>query len=288
MPATDTRTAYVNGEFLPVADAKVSIFDRGFLFGDGIYEVAAVLDGKLVDSASHLARLERSTGEIGISLHLSAEEIESLQRELIKLNRLEEGLVYLQVTRGTADRDFAYASDMKPNLTLFTQEKNIANVQIKTGYAVKTVPDLRWTRRDIKSICLLAQVMAKQAAAEAGCQEAWMLEEDGQVTEGASSTAYIVTNDDKIVTRANSQKTLPGCTRLALLELAKEENLIIEERPFSLEEAFAAKEAFVTSATSFVMPVVTIDNKLIAEGKPGRLAMRLRELYIDFAKRTAV
>ncbi|GHC63810.1 D-amino-acid transaminase [Limoniibacter endophyticus] len=288
MPQADTRIAYVNGAFLPASEASVSIFDRGYLFGDGIYEVAAVIDGKLVDSASHLARLKRSTGEINIKLHLSEEEIENLQRKLIEKNKLKEGLVYLQVTRGTADRDFTYPDDMKPNLTMFTQEKMVSNVAIKTGYAVKSVPDLRWTRRDIKSTCLLAQVLAKQIAKEAGCQEAWMVEDDGLVTEGGSSTAYIVTADDKIITRANSQKTLPGCTRLALLELATEENLAIEERPFSLEEAFAAKEAFVTSASSFVMPVVRIDEKSIGNGEPGPLAMRLRELYIDFAKRTAV
>ena len=282
--------AYVNGAFVPISEAKVSVLYRGFLFADGIYEVAAVLDGKLIDNASHLARLERSVGEISLKLPESLERIEAIQKELVKRNSLVNGMVYLEVTRGAdSGRDFAFPkADVKPTLIMFTSVKDIVNAQsAKTGIGVITVPDLRWTRRDIKSVALLAQVLAKQAAAEANAGEAWMIE-DGKVTEGGSSSCFILTQDDVIVTRQNGSEILPGCTRKAVVKLAEERQLRVEERAFSVEEALAAKEAFITSATVFVQAVVTIDGKKVGNGKPGPMTDRLREIYVDFARATAV
>jgi D-alanine transaminase len=281
--------AYVNGSFVPMSEAKVSILDRGFLFADGIYEVAAVLDGKLIDNASHLARLERSVGEISLKLPETIERIQEIQKELVARNNLVNGMVYLEVTRGAdKGRDFAFPKDVTPTLIMFTSVKDIIHAEsAKTGIGVITVPDLRWTRRDIKSVALLAQVLAKQAAAQAGAGEAWMIE-DGKVTEGGSSSAFIVTQDDVLVTRQNGSEILPGCTRKAVVALAEERQLRVEERAFSVEEALAAKEAFITSATVFVQAVVSIDGKKVASGKPGPMANRLREIYVDFARATAV
>jgi D-alanine transaminase len=281
--------AYVNGSFVPLSEAKVSILDRGFLFADGIYEVSAVLDGKLVDNASHLARLERSVGEIALPLPESIERIIAIQKELIARNKLDSGLVYIEVTRGAdRGRDFAFPKGVKPTLIMFTSVKDIVNAEsAKRGIAVITVPDIRWTRRDIKSVALLAQVLAKQAAAEAGAGEAWMIE-DGKVTEGGSSSAFILTQDDVIVTRQNGSEILPGCTRKAVVKLAEERQLRVEERAFSVDEALGAKEAFITSASLFVQPVVSIDGKTVANGRPGPVATRLREIYIDFAKATGI
>jgi D-alanine transaminase len=284
------QIAYVNGSFVPLTEAKVSILDRGFLFADGIYEVAAVLDGRLVDNASHLARLKRSVGEISLALPEALDRIQEIQKELVARNHLVNGMVYLEVTRGAdLERDFAFPKgDVSPTLIMFTTVKDIVNApSAKTGIGVITVPDLRWTRRDIKSVALLAQVLAKQAAAEAGAGEAWMIE-DGKITEGGSSSAFILTQDDVLVTRQNGSEILPGCTRKAVVALAEERQLRVEERPFTVEEALAAKEAFITSATLFVQPVVSIDGNKVAGGKPGPITNRLREIYIDFARATAV
>ena len=283
------QIAYVNGTYVPLSEAKVSVLDRGFLFGDGIYEVAAVLDGKLIDNASHLARLERSVGEISLALPETIARIEEIQHELVRRNSLVNGMVYLEVTRGAdTGRDFAFPkSGVKPTLIMFTSVKDIVGApSAKTGIGVITVPDIRWVRRDIKSVALLAQVLAKQAAAVAGAGEAWMIE-DGKVTEGGSSSAFILTKDNVIVTRQNGSEILPGCTRKAVVKLAEEHQLRVEERAFSVEEALAAKEAFITSATVFVQAVVTIDGKKVADGKPGAMTNRLREIYVDFAKATA-
>lgn len=278
------RVAYVNGEFVPLYRAKISILDRGFLFADGIYEVSAVLNRKLVDNKSHLARLVRSVREIALPLPETLERIEDIQKELVARNALNEGLVYLQVTRGAADREFTFPKEVKPTLVMFTQDKQLVDApSARTGIAVKTLPDMRWARRDIKSVALLAQVLAKQAAAEAGCQEAWMVE-DGMITEGGSSSVFIVTGDNVIVTRPNSSAILPGCTRRALMALAEERQIRVEERAFSVDEAVAAKEAFITSASSFVLPVVTIDGVQVADGQPGALTKRLREVYLAFAR----
>ena len=282
------QIAYVNGSFVPLADAKVSILDRGFLFADGIYEVAAVLDGKLVDNASHLARLQRSVGEIALQLPETIDRIQEIEKELVARNNLVNGMVYLEVTRGAdTGRDFAFPKGVKPTLIMFTAVKDIVNAEsARTGINVITVPDIRWTRRDIKSVALLAQVLAKQAAAEAGAGEAWMIE-DGKVTEGGSSSAFILTQDDVLVTRQNGSEILPGCTRKAVVKLAEERQLRVEERAFSVDEALKAKEAFITSASSFVQAVVSIDGKKVANGKPGPMTNRLREIYIDFARATS-
>ena len=276
------RIVFVNGSFLAFEEATLSIMDRGFLFADGIYEVSAVVNGRLVDNDAHLARLARSLGEIRISNPYGTAEWTRLQEELVARNELGEGLVYMQVTRGAAERDFAFPRESVPTVVMFTQAKAILrSPAAEAGAAVVSVPDLRWKRRDIKSVALLAQVLAKQAAAEAGVAEAWMVE-DGLVTEGSSSTAFIITGG-RIVTRPLSTAVLPGITRLSVMRLAGETGLQIEERPFSLEEAQAADEAFYTSASSFVMPVVAIDGKPVGDGRPGARTRRLRELYVEMA-----
>ncbi len=282
---TASRTVYLNGQFLPFEEARVPIMDRGFLFADGIYEVSAILDGKLVDNAAHLARLDRSLGEIGIRNPHDAAGWERLQTELVARNGVTEGLVYMQVTRGVAERDFAFPKGgVEPTVMMFTQAKTVlANPLAESGARVITVEDLRWKRRDIKSVALLAQVLAKQQAAEAGVAEAWMVE-DGAVTEGSSSTAFIVSRDRVLVTRPLSTALLPGITRASVLRLAQEADLRIEERLIPVAEAYEAQEAFYTSASAFVMPVVEIDGKRIGEGRPGALTRRLRELYIEAAR----
>ncbi|WP_176083537.1 D-amino-acid transaminase [Martelella sp. HB161492] len=288
MSGERTRIVYLNGAFLPENEAHISIFDRGFLFGDGIYEVTAVLDGKLIDSDLHMARLERSVREIDGRLPISTDAIVAIEKQLIAENGLNEGVVYLQFTRGAEDRNFLYSDDLKPTLLLFTQAKNIEHAaSAEKGIRVKTVPDQRWARRDIKTICLLPQVIAKREAKAAGCGEAWMLDGDF-VTEGASSTAYLITSDGKIITRGNSQITLPGCTRLAILDLAREADLAIEERPFTLKEALEAEEICLTSASNFIAPIVEIDGRPVGTGKPGPVYQRLRELYIENARRNGI
>jgi D-alanine transaminase len=282
-----TPIAYVNGSYVPLSEAKVSVLDRGFLFADGIYEVSAVLDGKLIDNESHLQRLARSVGEIALALPEPLETIREIQHELIRRSGLVNGLVYIQVTRGAAPRDFTFPKGVPGTLVMFPMAKDIVDAPAgKTGIAVKTLEDIRWARRDIKSVGLLAQVLAKQAAAEAGCQEAWMIE-DGAITEGGSSSVFILTADNVLVTRPNSNAILPGCTRKAVLALAEELQLRIEERAIPLDEAFAAKEAFITSASSFVQPVVKVDGREIGNGRPGPVATRLREIYVAFARDTA-
>lgn len=279
------RIAYVNGSFVPLEDAKISILDRGFLFADGIYEVAAVLDGLLVDYDAHAARLQRSCNEIKLNIPVDAETLLRLHHELREKNELTEGLIYLQVTRGAAERDFAFpdAASVPSSLVMFTKNITIRHASsAKTGIKVVTVPDLRWQRRDIKSIALLAQVLAKQTAAENGAGEAWMLE-DGHITEGSSSTAFIITKNGTLITRQLSNAVLPSCTRKAVLALARESQITVEERPFTLQEAYNAAEAFICSATALVMPVVQINDTPIGTAKPGALTLRLRELYLDFA-----
>lgn len=274
------RIAYVNGEWVPLNEARISVLDRGFLFADGIYEVWAVLEGRLVDRAAHLDRLTRSAREIGLPL---PDGVAALIAGAVERNRLSNGLVYLQVTRGAAERDFAFPAAAHPSIVIFTQHKEILNAPAAaTGIKVKTVPDLRWVRRDIKSVALLAQVLAKQEAAEAGCQEAWLVQ-DGLVTEGASSSAFIVTAEGALITRPNSNDILPGCTRKAVLALADETGITVEERAFSVEEALDAREAFITSASNFVLPVVEIDGRVLGDGRPGPVAGRLREIYIAAA-----
>ncbi|MBI1383459.1 MAG: D-amino-acid transaminase [Rhizobiales bacterium] len=278
-----SRIVYVNGHFLPEAEAKISVFDRGFLFADGVYEVTSVLEGELIDNAAHMTRLERSMRELSMPAPASAEEIEAVQRELVARNELREGMVYLQVTRGAADRDFALPKDPKPSLVLFTQTASILDSpRAARGISVITLEDIRWKRRDIKTVALLAPSLAKQQAIDAGADDAWMVE-DGYVTEGTSNNAYIVTADGTIVTRHLGNEILHGITRKAVLDLAREAQLRVEERRFTPEEAKTAREAFITSASSFVCPVVRIDGIALGDGTPGPIAKRLRALYIDMA-----
>ena len=281
-----SRIVYVNGDFVREEEAKVSIFDRGYLFGDGVYEVVPVIGGRMIDKAPFLDRLDYSLGEIGIDWPCSREDYVGFHEELIELNNITEGVVYSQVTRGVADRDFAFPVDVAPAVVAFTQVKPLVdNPAAKTGVKIATVDDIRWGRRDIKSIALLAPVLAKQAASEKGAYEAWMLE-DGVVTEGSSSSAYIV-KDGKVITRPLSNKILPGIRRKVLMQLAAEHQIQIEERPFSLSEALAAEEAFMSSASSFVLPIVDIDGQKIGGGEPGPMARRLREIYIEAGRREA-
>lgn len=278
-----SRIVYVNGAYLAEEQARISVFDRGFLFADGVYEVSSVLRGQLVDNQGHLSRLHRSLNELDMSAPASDAEIESIQKQLIERNGVDQGLVYLQVTRGAADRDFAYPQGVQPSLVMFTQKKNlIDSPQAREGIAVIGVDDIRWRRRDIKTIGLLAPCMAKMRARNAGADDAWLVE-DGFVTEGSSNNAFIVDADNTLITRQLGNEILAGITRKAVLKLAQEKQIEIDQRPFSLEEACNAKEAFITSATTFVMPVVSVNGNTIADGRPGRLTQRLRELYIETA-----
>jgi len=273
------RIVFVNGKYLPEEEGKISIFDRGFLFADGVYEVTAVVNGRLIDYVPHMQRLERSLSELKIDMPVTELELRHMHDEMIRRNRLDQGMVYMQVTRGAADRDFKFPKDARPNLIAFTQIKNLVdNPDAVTGVKAITIPDIRWARRDIKSVMLLAPVLGKQAAYQAGAFEAWMVE-DGEVTEGTSSNAYIV-KDQQVITRPLSQKILAGVTRRSLFKLAHEHGVDIVERAFTVEEAYDADEAFLTSASNFVLPIVEIDGKRIGGGQPGPVVRRLRELFL--------
>ena len=275
-----SRIVYVNGNYVDEENAVVSVFDRGFLFADGVYEVTTVMQGALIDNDGHLKRLRRSLSELNMPSPASDEEIIEAQLELLARNQISEGLVYLQVTRGPADRDFSFPANPVPGLVMFTQKKNLTDpVQAKEGIRVISLPDIRWRRRDIKTVGLLAQVLAKQAAVDAGIDDAWMVE-DGFVTEGSSNNAFIVDQQGKLITRHLGNEILHGITRASVLALVEKENMVFEERAFTIEEAQAASEAFITSATTFVWPVVQIDGVSIGSGKPGQVAPQLREFYI--------
>ncbi len=283
-----SRTVYVNGEFVSESSASISIFDRGLLFGDAIYEVWSVLDGKLIDSNAHLARLHRCLGEVGIEQPISDGEILSVAKELVARNCVEEGLVYMQVTRGVADRDFLPPDEITPTIFSFSQARPVANSKAsRDGLRVITMPEIRWQRRDIKSTILLASCLAKTAAHGAGVDDAWFVE-DGYITEGTSNNAHIISRSDEIITRPISNEILAGCTRAAVLRLADENGLKVEERAFTVEETYRAAEAFITSASMLVTGVVEIDGNRLSNGKPGVLTGRLRETYIEMAQETAV
>ncbi len=274
------RTVYINGEFFPEEEAKISVFDRGFIFGDGVYEVVPVFLGKLVDKQYFIERLDRSLSELSIAWPCSPEAYIDVMAELIAKNELEEGVVYSQVTRGIAERDFPFPADTTPSFMAFTSVMNLLNnPAAETGIKVITTPDLRWKRRDIKSTNLLGQVLAKQDAVSRGGKEGWMVE-DGFITEGVSSSAYIV-KDGVIITRPLSNTILPGIRRRTLLELADSENIRIEERLFSVKEALEADEAFISSATTMALGVVDIDGNQIGNGIPGPVTLRMRQLYAD-------
>ncbi|MFW6077542.1 MAG: D-amino-acid transaminase, partial [Hyphomicrobiales bacterium] len=277
-----SRIVHVNGQFVPEEEAQVSVFDRGYLFADGVYEVTAVIDGRLIDYEPHMNRLARSLGELEMAWPVTRERLREVHEELIERNALREGRVYMQVTRGVSERDFVYPKDARSSLLAFTQTAPVlADPKADKGVKVISIPDIRWKRRDIKSIALLPQCMGKQRAAEAGAYEGWM-HEDGFITEGTSSTSYIVTGG-RIVTRGLSNAVLPGVTRLAIMRLAAERDMEIEERPFTLEEAYGAEEAFLTSASAIVLAVVDIDGRAIGGSRPGPVARRLRELYLEEA-----
>ena len=285
------RTVYLNGEYLPENEAKVSIFDRGFLMADGVYEVTSVLDGKLVDFDGHAVRLERSLTELGIKNPISKEDLLAVHRELVSLNDVVEGGVYLQITRGApADRDFVFPDPETTPCTvvLFTQSKPgvTESAASKNGIKVISIADERWGRRDIKTVQLLYPSMGKMMAKAVGCDDAWMVE-DGQVTEGTSNNAYIV-KGNRIITRALSNDILHGITRAAVLRFAKEAQMEVEERNFTIEEAQGADEAFITSATMFVNGVVEIDGAMIGDGTPGNVSKRLREIYLDESMKKAI
>jgi D-alanine transaminase len=278
-----TRIAYVNGQFVPEGDAKVSIFDRGYLFADGVYEVTPVVNGKLVDYDAHAERLDRSLGELRMAWPCTKPELRKMHEDLITHNKLSEGIIYMQVTRGVADRMFNFPKDITSSLIAFPQVmKLVDNPNARVGVKVVTINDIRWLRRDIKSIMLLAPVLGKQEAYEKGAQEGWMVE-DGHVTEGTSSNAYIV-KDNTIITRPLSNRILAGCTRRALFRLSQEHGVKIEERLFTPDEAYAADEAFLTSASQFVMPIVEIDGKRVGGGQPGPITRKLRELFLEEAQ----
>ena len=283
-----SRTVYVNGEYLPEEDAKISVFDRGFLMADAVYEVTAVLGGKLCDYPGHAARLHRSLSALEMTLPVSDDELLEIHRETVRRNALDEGGVYLQVTRGAADRDFVWPEDARPGMVLFTQARAIVRSETaERGIKVVSVEDQRWGRRDIKTVQLLFPSWAKMQARAKGADDAWMVE-DGQVTEGTSNNAYIVTPDGTVVTRQLSNAILHGITRASVLRLAEEAQMRVEERPFTVAEAQRAREAFITSASQFVCPVIEIDGHAVGDGQPGPIARRLREIYVERARETAI
>lgn len=285
------RTVYLNGNYVPENEAQVSIFDRGFLMADGVYEVTSVLDGKLIDFAGHAKRLERSLTELGMQKPDCFDDLLEIHRELVKLNEINEGMIYLQITRGAPDdRDFVYPDPetTKPTVVLFTQNKpGLADSPAaKKGMKVISIEDQRWARRDIKTVQLLYPSMAKMAAKAAGADDAWMVE-DGMVTEGSSNNAYIV-KGNTIITRHLGNEILHGITRAAVLRFAREAQMTVEERSFTIAEAQEADEAFITSASTFVMPVVEIDETPIGDGTPGTISARLREIYLEESRKVAI
>ncbi|MDG1375699.1 MAG: D-amino-acid transaminase [Yoonia sp.] len=284
------RTVYLNGEYMPETEAKVSIFDRGFLMADGVYEVTTVLDGKLIDFDGHAVRLARSLSELDMGNPISKDDLLAVHRELIRLNEIDQGMIYLQITRGApSDRDFAFPPEGTPQtIVLFTQNKPglAESPAARKGIKVISIEDQRWARRDIKTVQLLYPSLGKMMAKAAGCDDAWMVE-DGVVTEGTSNNAYIV-KGNTIITRNLGHEILHGITRAAVLRFAREAQMTVEERPFTIAEAQEADEAFVTSASTFVMPVVEIDGAAIGTGTVGPIATRLREIYLEESRKAAV
>ena len=285
-----SRVAYVNGRFVRHADAAVHIEDRGYQLADGVYEVWAVFDGKLIDSAGHFERLERSLGELQIPAPMAEGPLKLVLAEMVRRNRVRTGLVYLQVTRGVASRDHAFPTRPTAPAVIITAKSidwPAAQAKAASGIAVITVPETRWARCDIKTIALLPNVLAKQAAREQGAGEAWFVDELGLVTEGASSNAWIVDKDGSLRTRDLNANILRGITRRSLIDLAAGEGLELSETPFTPQDAKSAREAFITGAGTLIMPVVRIDGEKIGDGRPGPIASRLRDLYLRHARATA-
>jgi D-alanine transaminase len=283
-----SRIAYVNGRYRPWRDATVHVEDRGYQFSDGVYEVCEVRAGHLVDQRRHLARLERSLKELRIAMPMSPAALGVVMREAVARNKVVHGIVYLQITRGVAPRDHAFPKAARPVLVVTSRRSKPPDPKLgRDGIGVITIPDIRWQRCDIKSVSLLPNVLGKQAAREAGCYEAWQVDGDGYVTEGTSTNAWIVTRDGEVVTRACDHAILSGITRLAVLDIIAREGLTLVERPFSVAEAKAAREAFLTSTTADLLPVVSIDGQTVANGRPGSFATRLREEYLAHAAAAA-
>ncbi len=279
------RYAYVNGRYVPHADARIHVEDRGYQFADGVYEIVTVHQGRLIDEEPHLDRLEHSLGELRIAWPMSRRALGFVLRELVGRNAVSNGIVYLQITRGVAPRDHRFPPNARPSLVITTRRmKMLPPATLENGVAVVTLPDIRWRRCDIKSISLLPNVLGKQQAVEAGAYEAWLVDAEGFITEGTSTNAWIVTASGKLVTRHRGQAILSGVTRRSLLQLLASSQIELEERRFTVAEARLASEAFLTSSTSFVLPVTRIDNVPIANGRPGPLSRRLREIYMDYMK----
>lgn len=289
MEAGLPRTVYLDGVWLPEDAAKVSVFDRGFLMADAIYEVTCVIDGKLVEYSAHATRLQRSARELGLPMPLGEADLLAMHREIVARNALDQGLIYLQLTRGVAERDFAYPPPgTPPTLLMFTQAKNVLdNPAAAAGIGVMLLPDLRWGRRDIKTVQLLYPSMAKMEAKARGADDAWLVQ-DGTVTEASAASAHIVTCEGVLVTRDLSHALLPGVTRATVLDLAARHGVRVEERAFTPAEALAAREAFITSATNFVVPVVRIDGKMVGTGVPGALTHDLRRQYIETCRAASI
>jgi D-alanine transaminase len=285
-----SRIAYVNGRYLPASRAGVSIEDRGFQFADGVYEYFAVFGGRLADAEGHFARLWRSLGELRIAPPMSEAALTLVLHETIRRNRVREGAVYVQVTRGAAPRDHGFPNPEVPSSLIVTArpvDHAAAEARAEAGVKVLTVPEIRWARCDIKTVGLLPNVLAKQAAREAGAYEAWFIDAEGLITEGASTNAWILDAEGVLRTRETAANILRGVTRQALLALVAETGIALEERAFTLEEALAAREAFITAASTFVMPVVAIDGAPVGDGRPGPVAKRLRDLYVATAREHA-
>jgi D-alanine transaminase len=278
--------AYVNGRYLPRTSACVSVEDRGFQFADGVYEVCEVRAGRLVDERRHLARLERSLNELRIAQPMTLAALGVVLRETVRRNRVRDGIVYVQITRGAARRDFPFPAGVKPTLVVTARSNDAArlNQVAAEGIAVVTVPDIRWGRVDIKSVALLPNVLAKQHARDEGAREAWLVDEGGRITEGASSTAWIVASDGKLVTHPLGSDILPGITRSVVIEAIKAQGLAFEERAFTVDEVYMAREAFITSASQIVLPVVRIDGRPIGNGAPGLITTSLRRDYHRYAE----
>lgn len=283
-----SRVAYVNGEYVPLAGAAIRVEDRGFQFSDGVYEVWSLVDGQLLDEKAHLERLERSLRELSIPLPMTRDALGAVLCETVRRNRLRHGLVYLQVTRGAAPRDHAFPSRIKPTVVVTARriDRSALARRQRDGVAVVTMPDIRWGRCDIKSVSLLPNVLAKQQAREAGGYEAWLVDRDGFVTEGASSTAWIVDADGRLRTRPLGHDILPGITRQVLMERAAERQIVVVERAFTVAEAQAAREAFMSAASGALTPIVAIDGKPVGAGAPGPVAAALRAAYFEGALQT--
>jgi D-alanine transaminase len=279
-----SRIAYVDGQYLPHRQAAVHIEDRGYQFADGVYEVISVVAGRLVDPERHLKRLHRSLGELRIPMPIADAALGIVVREVVRRNGVDNGIVYLQVTRGVAPREHAFPKAAKPTLVVTSRRSRPPDPRLgNDGIAVITIPDIRWQRCDIKSVALIANVLGKQAAREAGAYEAWQVDGNGEVTEGTSTNAWIVTGESEVVTRAADTAILNGVTRLAIFDIIGREGFRLVERPFTVAEAMAAREAFLTSTTADLLPVVRIDGAPVGEGRPGPLAQKLRAAYFAHA-----